>query len=204
MLVRGSSFTNTPILSLQAGGPIAWVKEPVVDPDSLKIIAFTTFGPLVNKAAANILDANSIREYSSQYGFVIDSIDELVSREDVIKIDKVMGLNFFLPGLKVESRKGSKMGKVEDYTVTDNDFMVQQLFVKRPAIKSFIDPELTIPRKEIVEVTDYKVIVRDEEKTIREKAETEDFVPNFVNPFRKKPEPDYAPAQSRNPDEQDN
>ena len=203
MLVRGSNFTNTPILSLQAGGPIAWVGEPVVDPDSLKIIAFSTTGPLVNKAPANILDVNSIREYS-QYGFVIDSIDELVERDDVVKISKVMDLNFFLPGLKVESKKGSKMGKVEDFTVTDNDFVVQQLIVKRPTFKSFIDPELTIPRKEIVEVTDYKVIVKDEEKTIIEKAKNEDFVPNFVNPFRKKPEPDYAPAQSQNPDEQDN
>ena len=115
-----------------------------------------------------------------------------------------MDLNFFLPGLKVESKRGSKMGKVEDFTVTDNDFMVQQLIVRRPAIKSFLDPELTIPRKEIVEVTDYKVIVKDDEKTIRERALNEDFVPNFVNPFRKKPEPDYAPAQNQNPDEQDN
>lgn len=203
MLVRGSNLVNLPVLSLQTGGPVAWVKEPIMDPDSLKIIAFTLVGPAVPKKESNILDAHSIREYS-QYGFVVDSADEFITSGDVLAIDKVLELNFFLSGLKVESRKGSKLGKVEDYTVTDNDLMLQQLIVKRPSYKSFLDSELTVPRKEIVEVTDYKIIVKDDEKTIREKAETEDFVPNFVNPFRKKPEPDYVPAQSRNPDEQDN
>ena len=203
MLVRGSNLVNTPVVSLQVGGPVAWVKEPIMDPDSLKIVAFTLTGPGVPKKENNILDAHSIREYS-QYGFVIDGDGEFISRGDVIAIDKVLELNFFMNGLKVESRKGSKLGRVEDYTVTDNDLMLQQIIVKRPTYKSFLDSELTIPRKEIAEVTDYKIIVKDEEKTIREKAETEDFVPNFVNPFRKKPEPDYAPIQNQNPDEQDN
>ena len=204
MLVRGSNLINAPIASLQVGAPIAWVKEAIMDPDTLKIIAFTTTGPLVAKAQNNILPASSVREYSSQYGLVVDSIDELVAREDIVKIDKVMGLSFFMHGLKVETKKGSKLGRVEDYTVTDDNFMLQQIIVKRPTIKSFLDPELTIPRKEISEVTDYKIIVKDEEKEIRRKAENEDFIPNFVNPFRKKTEPDYVPAENRNPGEQDN
>ena len=65
-------------------------------------------------------------------------------------------------------------------------------------MKSLMDPELTIPRKEIIEVTDYKVIVKDEEKVIKEKAEKEDFIPNFVNPFRKS-EQDLSPADNQNP-----
>lgn len=204
MLIRGSNLANTPVISLQTGSAIAWVKEPIMDPDSLKIIAFTLTGPSIPKHEGNILDAHSIREYSTQYGFVVDSVDELISSGDVVAIENVISLNFFMNGLKVESRKGSKLGRIIDYTLTDNDLMLQQLIVKRPSYKSFLDAELTIPRKEIVEVTDYKIIVKDDEKEIRRKAETEDFVPNFVNPFRKKPEPDYAPAQNQSPDEQDN
>ena len=101
-------------------------------------------------------------------------------------------------GLKVETKKGSKLGKVIDFTMTSEDFMTQQIIVQRPTVKRLVDPELTIPRGEVVEVTDYKIIVKDEEKVIRKKAENEDFVPNFVNPFR---EPDFAPADSQNPDE---
>lgn len=204
MLISGSKLTNVPILSLQAGGPIAFTDRPIIDPDNLQIIAFKTRGPLVDRAAENILDMRSVREFS-KYGMVVDSIDELVAPDDVIKIKKVIGLHFDLVGLKVETKKGSKLGKVSSFNCTDGDFMVQQIIVQRPILKSFIDPELVIPRSEIIEINDYKVIVKDEEKKIREKVEKEEFVPNFVNPFRQKEtELDYAPAQNQSPDEEDN
>ena len=183
MLVTNSRLINTPVLSVQAGGIIAYVSSTIVDPNDLKVIAFRLTGPLINQSQANILDVQSIREYSS-LGIVIDDIDELVTDDDVIKISKILELNFDLLNLKVETKKGSKLGHVLDFTVTDEDFVVQQIIVKRPLVKSFLDPELTISRKEIVEITDYKVIIKDEEKTIKKKAAKEEFVPNFVNPFR--------------------
>ena len=192
MLITTSKLIGTPILSMQAGGAIGRVSECIIDPDTLKIIAFRAEGGPIPRTGANLLATSSIREYSN-FGMVIDSADEFIDSEDVVKISKILALNFNLIGLKVESKKGSKLGKVMDYTVTSNDFVVQQLIVHRPTLKSFIDPELTIHRKEIVEITDYKVIVKDEEKTIKKKAETEDFVPNFVNPFREK-QPGFAPA----------
>ena len=192
MLITTSKLIGTPILSMQAGGSIGRVSECIIDPDTLKIIAFRAEGGPIPRTGANLLTTSSIREYSN-FGMVIDSADEFIDSEDVVKISKILALNFNLIGLKVESKKGSKLGKVMDYTVTSDDFVVQQLIVHRPALKSFIDPELTIHRKEIVEITDYKVIVKDEEKTIKKKAETEDFVPNFVNPFREK-QPGFAPA----------
>ena len=200
MLVAKSRLIGAPILSVQTASKIATISAPIIDPDTLKIIAFYLTGPLVNKGA-NILDAKSIREYS-RYGCVIDSIEELIEKDDVVKIGKVIDLNFDLIDLKVETKKGSKLGKVLDYTVTSEDFIVQQLIVKRPMIKSFLDPELTIPRKEIVEVTDYKVIVKDEENVIKARAEKEDFVPNFVNPFRKT-ESNPAPNHMETPADTD-
>ena len=183
MLITASNLINTRVLSLQSSGEIGFVVDSIVDPDNLKVIAFRLSGPLVN-STENILDTKSVREYS-KLGMVIDSSDELVNPSDVIHIDKILRLNFSLIGLKVETKKGTKLGKIIDYTVTDDNFTVQQLIVKRPFIKALADPELTIPRTEIIEITDYKVVVKDEEKVIRARAEKEDFVPNFVNPFRK-------------------
>lgn len=196
-----SRLISAPVLSVQAGGPIGKITSTIIDPNDLKIIAFRLEGPLVNRQQ-NLLDVRSIREYSN-YGFVIDDIDELIGPDDVIKISDILKLNFDLLNLKVETKKGSKLGKVQDFTVTSEDFIVQQIIVKRPAVKALIDPELTISRKEIVEITDYKVIIKDEEKVLKQKAEKEDFVPNFVNPFRES-QPGFAPADTKNPDAQDN
>ena len=180
MLIYASRLIGTPVLSMQASSRVASIAAPIVDPDSLKIIAF--YLSEVGRET-NILDAKSIREYS-KFGMVVDSEDEFVSKDDVIKIEKVLALNFDLINKKVETKKGTKLGRISDFTITSDNFSVQQIIVKRPLIKSFLDPELTIPRSEIVEVTDDKIVVKDEEKTIRARAEKEDFIPNFVNPFR--------------------
>lgn len=201
MLVYNSRLIGAPVLSVQAGGAVAEVSSPIVDPDDLSIIALKLAGPLTN-ASNNILDTKSIREYS-ELGIAIDSEDELVSESDVLKIEEVLKLNFNLVGLKVETKKGSRLGRIMDFTIDSDSFVVQQIVVKRPMIKSFMDPELVIHRREIVEVTDYKVIVRDEEKVIRARASKEDFVPNFVNPFRTH-EPGFAPADMENLDDKDN
>ena len=193
MLVTYSKLIGTPVLSVQTGAPVGFISHPIIDPDSLIIIAFRLDGPLVHKSENSLLDARSIREYSD-LGMVIDSIDELIADDDVIKISKILELNFDLIGLKVETKKGSRLGKLIDYTVTPEDYIVQQIIVKRPPLKALIDPELTISRKEIVEVNDYKVIVKDEEKTLKARAEKEDFIPNFVNPFRNN---EFSPSPAR-------
>lgn len=192
MLVMNSRIIGAPILSVQAGGPIATIKSAIIDPNDLKILGFHLEGPLVNRAKARILDVRSIREYS-QLGMVIDNIEELVAPDDVIKIQNVLELNFDLINLKVRTKKGTKLGHIIDYTLTSEDFIVQQIIVRRPLVKSLVDPELTISRKEIVEITDYEVIIKDEEKILKARAEKEDFIPNFVNPFR---EQGFAPAKT--------
>lgn len=201
MLATSTKLIGTPILSMQAGGAIGQIIDPIIDPDTLKIIAFRLGGGPIPRSGANLLDVSSIREYSS-LGMVIDSIDELVSAEDIVKLDKVIKLNFNIIGLKVETKKGSKLGKVADYNVTPDNFTIQQLIIRRPLVKSFVDSELIIHRKEIAEVTDYKIIVKSEEKILKKKAEKEDFVPNFVNPFREK-QPGFAPADMETPDDKD-
>lgn len=193
MLIYDSKLLNTPILSVQTGSPVGYIDQLIIDPDKLQVIAFRLAGPLVS-ADAHLLDVNSIRE-QSELGMIIDGVEDLVGDDDIIKISKVLALNFNLIGLKVETKKGSKLGKITDFTMTAEDFTIQQLIVKRPTIKAFLDPELVIPRREIVEITDYKVIVKDEEKVIKARAEKEDFIPNFVNPFRTH-EPDYAPTKA--------
>lgn len=190
MLMNASRLVDYPVLSLHVGGPIAWVDSIIVDPEKLKIIAFKVSGPAVKNdpEAGNILETSDIREFADS-GMIVDSIEDFVNPGDVIKLDKVMGLNFELNGLKVETKHKSKLGKIIDYVIDTETFTVHRLVVKRPAMKALVDPELIIPRKEIVEVNDYKIIVKDEEEKIRKRTTREEFVPNFVNPFR---EPDFS------------
>ena len=200
MLINASKLIGYPILSMHVGGPIARVKAGIIDPEKLKFIAFQLEGPIIKNdpEVGDLLEVNDVREFAN-IGMIVDSADNFISKGDIAKLDKILSLHFSLFGLKVKTKKGSKLGKVLDFVVDTDNFVVHQLVVKRPAVKAFLDPELIIPRREIVEVNDYEIIVKDEEKKIREKAlSPEEFVPNFVNPFRK---PDYSANSIEQPSE---
>lgn len=183
MLINDSSLKNYPILSLHVGGRIAQVVDTIVDPNTLKIIAFRVDGPLVGKEVGEILPVNSVREFS-RLGMIVDSADEFVEEDEIIHVRDILQLNFSLSGLKVETEKKVKLGKVTDFTVEPESWQIQQIIVQRPMLKSFLDPELLISRQQIIEVDDYRVLVKDQTRKVTVEAATTEFVPNFVNPFR--------------------
>lgn len=182
-------------MSIHIGGQLATVSACIIDPDNLKIIAFLVEGPMVTADTGDVLDVKSIREFSN-LGFVIDSEDVLSKRDDIIKVKKVIELDFVLIDLKVETKKGEKLGKITSFVANSNDFMIKQLIVKRPALKSFLDPELIISRNDIIEIDDYKVVVKDEKDVVKT-AEPAEKTADFVNPFRK---PDFSQSDSQNLD----
>lgn len=202
MLIVGSRMIGGRVLSLHVGGQVASMKEAIIDPEDLHILAYTLTGPIIqnDKSVGDILVTDDIREVNID-GSIIDSTDIFVNREDVIKIDKVMKLNFSLIGLKVVTKAGKKLGKVVDYTFDSQSFMVYQLIVQRPVgIMALNDPHLTINRSQIIEIDDYTVTIKHDKEQVKvpekkkeEIAEIEPPKREFVNPFRK---PSYAPEES--------
>lgn len=193
MLINGSRLISCPILSLHIGGEIARVTELIIDPNTLKLIAVRVDGPTIGQDdIGDILPINSVREFS-RLGMVIDSSDDFTNEDDVISIQKIIKLNFALPGLKVVTRKKIKLGKVTDFILNSATWDVYQLIVQRPPMKALLDPELLVSRSQIHEVDDYQVVVKDEHDKAKSKTSTlsapTDFIPDFVNPFRK---PDFA------------
>ncbi len=200
MLIPSSRIIGVPVLSLHVTAPIGHTTAPIINPSNLQIVAMFVDGPAIKKdGAGDILDIRSIREFSS-LGMIINSADDLVSREDAIRLKKILDINFELIGKKVITKKGTKLGKVINYTLDPSTFHIAQLIVQRPTFKAIIDPELVIGFSQIAKITDTEIIVKNEEEKVRKESTKKDFVPNFVNPFR---EPHYAPIQSQNPDEQD-
>ena len=184
MLILASNLSNTPVMSLQTGSQLARTGRAIIDPSNLQILAYelkaNTF--LNQEMLVRIAD---IRELS-RVGFIVDSGEDFILPNDVFKIKEILDLNFNLLDLRVEDEKKRKIGKIIDYTISLSNFSVQQLIVKRPFMKSFSDPTLTIHRSQIVEINDNKIVIQSEEESVPQKSaeKTENFVPNYVNPFR--------------------
>lgn len=181
MLIEGSKLLKYPILSLHTASRIAEVKGLVIDPNFLKVVAFEINA--ISSKQRLFLEASSVREFSKM-GMIVDSDEEFVEKDDVIKLKETIELGFSLDNMKVVSKKKAMLGRIEDFIINTEDFQIMQLIVKRPIYKALIDPELVIGRSDIHEINDNEIIVKSEEGTIMKKSGTLDFVPNFVNPFK--------------------
>jgi uncharacterized protein YrrD len=203
MLFLNSRFLGLPVVSMQTVGRIGQIEEAVIDPETLRVVAYKIRGALIDKRTENVLRTDDIREVSAGSIF-IDAIDELISPENVIAIGKIMELNFKLLKHKVVTEKGKKVGTVTDFSFDTISFSIYQLIVQRPLVKSFNNPELTINRSQIVEIDDYKVVIKNDTETVKMPLPAKADLANFVNPFRSSNRPELqnqseqSPLQSRN------
>lgn len=190
MLIEASALVNFPILSLHVGGAISRVSELVISPEKLQIVAFNlnNYPGIRSPETGTILETRDVREFS-RLGMIVDSEEVFANPGEVEALDKVLSYQFSPINLKVVTKKGTKLGKVVNFTIDSDNFKIMQLIVKRPWFKSSTDPELIVPRSQVIEVSDYEIIVKNEEDEIRKVAVRENFQMNFVNPFR---EPDFS------------
>lgn len=188
MLLAGSRLIDAPVMGLQTGSELGRLVAPVIDPDSLAILAYEVEGPLLDKSPS-LLRIADVREFSD-IGVIIDSSDEFVSPEDIIKLGEVYELHFSPVGMKVVDKKHRKLGKVDGYTIETTGFVIQQLSVKRPFFKSLNDTQLLIHRSQIVEINDSEIIVHSEAKVPEPKLHK--VQNNYVNPFRKNPQAEHS------------
>lgn len=190
MMLLGSTLTKAPVMGLQTGSEIAQTQSAIIDPATLTVIAYVVEGPLLEDDVWMLRIAD-VRELSD-LGFIVDSTDEFIHPEDVLKINAVYKLNFPLLDMPVVDEKRSKLGKVVDFTLETGSFSIQQLTVRRPLLKSFNDTELLIHRSQIIEINDDAIVVHSEAKA--PEPELHEVVGSYVNPFRKSDSP--APESS--------
>jgi sporulation protein YlmC with PRC-barrel domain len=178
-------------MSLQTGARLAHTTKPIINPANLKILAYQVEGPLLTQNPMFVRIAD-IREYG-RLGMIIDSNDELIGLDDVIQIEKLYELNFSLIGMVVVDERKHKLGKISDYTIETNNYVIQQLNVNRGFLKGLNDTGLLIHRSQIVEINDKEIVVKSATKKSVEPI-MQSFRGEFVNPFRKptQPEPEAA------------
>jgi len=185
MLLSASRLIDIPVMSLQTGGQLARTKLPLIDPRNLTILAYELAGPLLNEQPS-FLRISDVRELSN-LGLIVDSSDEFIGLDDVIKIKEVYEFQFDVLGKTVVDEKKHRLGKVTGYSLEPETFTIIQLNVKRPLLKSFTDTELIIHRSQIVEVDDTTITIQNDE---REHAPVQRAAQAYTNPFRGSAQPE--------------
>lgn len=188
MLLAGSRLIDAPVMGLQTGSELARTSQAIIDPRTLQIIAYELTGPLLAQQPSFLRIAD-VREFSD-IGLIIDSADEFVTSGDIIRLDEVYKFHFNPTAMSVIDEKHHKLGKVDDYTIETGNFVIQQLTVRKPILKSLNESHLLVHRTQIKEINDTQIIVQSTAKIV-EPALQHSRAGAYVNPFRKTPQPEH-------------
>jgi sporulation protein YlmC with PRC-barrel domain len=158
MLQLSNSLLNQPVLSLRTGTTVAVAVAPIINPDNLKIEGF--YCQDSHDKYQLILLCQDIREILDR-GFVIDDHDVLAEADELVRLKKVLDLDYQLIGKHVITVSKERVGKVSDYAVEVNSMMIQKIYVAQSIMKSLTGGSLSIDRSQINEITPKRVIINE-------------------------------------------
>lgn len=191
MLLSINRVLGAPVMSLQTGQPLGRLSAPIIDPYTLRIVAFYVEGPRLDFSPA-VLFTDDIREFG-RLGAIVDSVDNIMSTDGLVRLNEIISYNFTLSRILVVDDNKRKLGKVSGYVIDPLNFEIRQLQIKPNVFRSLSTAELLVNRSQIIKVEPDKITVKAPtvQQSAREATTTGDsrriLNPEFDNPFRKKP-----------------
>jgi sporulation protein YlmC with PRC-barrel domain len=158
MLQLSARLLNKSVLSLRTGSVIASITGPIINPDNLKVEGFYCQDRFDKQQL--ILLYQDIRDILPQ-GYVVNDHDVLTEPEELVRLKKVMDLDFELLGKPVVTVSKDKVGKVSDYATETTTMYIQKIYVAQSIIKSLTGGSLSIDRTQINEITPRRIIIND-------------------------------------------
>lgn len=156
MLQLSATLLNKSVLSLRTGTAIATIIGPIINPDNLKIEGFYCEDRFDKRQL--VLVCQDIRDILAK-GYVVNDHDVLVAPDELVRLQKVMALDFELIGKQVVTLSKEKVGKVSDYATETGSMYIQKIYVAQSLLKSLTGGSLSIDRTQINEITPKRVII---------------------------------------------
>jgi len=158
MLRFSGDIVGVSIMSLGSGKSVAKVSDVLIDPDNLTIAAVVCSPP--SRGDSLLLLPQDIHDFSFS-SITIQSEDDLMTDEDMVKLRDLIGINYSLIGKKVKTDLGRKLGVITEFVIDDKTFSIQKLHVRPSIVKLLKDSDLIVSRTQVVELNDNEVIVKD-------------------------------------------
>lgn len=162
MLLLSNALLNKSVLSLRTGTPIAQIIGPIINPDNLKVEGFYCNDRFEKKHL--VLLYQDIREVLAK-GYVVNDHDALTDPGELVRLKKVMDIDFELIGKQVVTTSKQKIGKVSDYATETETMYIQKIYVSQSIIKSLTGGGLSVDRNQVTEITPRRIIINDLEGT---------------------------------------
>ena len=167
MLLLNNSLSDKKIFSIREGRPIATIIKTLIQPNNLKIEGFFVQDNI--SKSVRILLNQDIREINKD-GFIVNDYDCLSEPKDLIRLTKIIEIDYNLINKPTVTVSGKKLGKISDFAFDTNNMFISKLYVSQSIIRNFNGALLSVDRNQIIEINDKKVIIDELEGTIKAAA----------------------------------
>jgi sporulation protein YlmC with PRC-barrel domain len=164
MLKLSVNLYNIPIISLRTGAKVGLAERPIINPNNLKIEGW--YAQTIYEKGIHVLPSAEIREIA-RIGIAVNDHEAITHPDELVRMKKVIELNFELQNKLVVTESKKRLGRVEDYASDLESFYIQRLYVRPTMLNTFRKDQITVSRQQIVEITDRKIIIKDIEATER-------------------------------------
>ena len=106
-------------MSLQTGQPLGRLAAPIIDPYTLRIVAFYVEGPRLDFSPA-VLFTDDIREFG-RLGAIVNSVDNIMSTDGLVRLNEIISCN-----RSFKLRDSTTPGKTERFSKLIYRWVVSQ------------------------------------------------------------------------------
>ena len=158
MLKLYSNLSDQKILSFQEEGRIAKLEDLVVQAESIKVLGLFVRQEQLFKAKRKFVVLIDVLEFSN--AIYVQSSEVLLGVGAIVRLPNLEDDYFPLIGLKVETIKGEKLGKISDYVFDTLSGEISKIHIE-PKTLSLEKEGRIIPRSQIHKLTPKKLILKD-------------------------------------------
>ncbi|MBI2798126.1 PRC-barrel domain-containing protein [Candidatus Saccharibacteria bacterium] len=159
-----SHIIQLPVFSVQDGGILGRVQKLIVNPDDFKIVMLQVH--LQTKFRPRYLLPHDIKLVDNNK-LIIESANDLAEDEDLVRLKPYIKQPFLLCGANVVTQSSKKLGRVNDFSLSTNDFTATKLYLKSRSIWQFFYASHIIDRNMVVDVKDDNKTIVVKDSTIK-------------------------------------
>ena len=158
-----TKIIGTPVRDVDAR-PITAVRDVLIDPATGNLCALEVDSG--KNRVVTPMDIISWRE-----AILINDSGSIVDSDEIMRVDELVKQDIRVYKNRVESKDGTYIGKVYDFSIGDIDFSLKKLFVAKDIFGLARYDKRIISAKDIVEILKEKIIVKGDKAVIKEEEE---------------------------------
>jgi len=152
---------GTPVVSSH-GETLGRVSDIILNTDTGKAVGF-----LVGATGNRVVVPIDILEWN--HALFVHDAEDVIDTSEVVQVENAINKNMSIVRKKVVTKSGEYIGKVVDFGIEDTFYTLTALMVAKVTLGFILTNRCIISAKDIIEVKEKEVIVKDLVKPIKMK-----------------------------------